>query len=617
MDLRVCFDSSLPPLAFAARELEDYLSRMLPREGPPLTIALKTEGAGETDRFSVSMTPERGMITGNSGRAVLLGVYDFLRRLGCRFPGPGRACETVPIISRQSLTAAYERQASFQHRGVCIEGADSFENILDSIDWLPKAGYNSFFLQFKSPYIFLARWYRHEKNPLREPEPYTPADAEAEDAALERAIKERGLLLHKVGHGWTGECLGYASLSWDPETHPLPEEKRPLAAEIGGVRDLWKGVPADTNLCYHNRQAVDAFVSQVTEYARTHPAADCLHVWLADEYNNVCECGDCQKTTLSDQYVDLLNALDRRLTAEGLRTRIVFLLYQELLWPPVRARLANPERFILMFAPISRTFASSYQVGDHLPPIPVYARNQVTLPTNLRENLAFLRGWQACFQGDGFLYDYPLGRAHYGDLGYVHISRVIAGDIKTLRQLGLNGYISCQELRAGLPNFLPNYVMGRVLFDETEDAEAIIDEYFQAAYGEGAPAVQAYLTELSRLNCCDYLNGKGPRTDPAVARRMAEVRRVCREFAPVLEARRENGPFWAALAYHREYALALGRALEYLAQGRTEESGEAWRSLRQLICRREPEFQPWLDVFRVLEVTEKYTGFPAEACKEG
>lgn len=617
MNFQIAFDPGLQPLAFAAGELENYLSRMLPQEGPPLTIALKTEDGGETDRFSVSMTPEGGIITGNSGRSVLLGVYDYLRRLGCRFLGPGSGCETVPLIPRASLTAAYRRQASFRHRGVCIEGANRLENILAFIDWLPKAGYNSFFLQFKNPYIFLARWHRHENNPLRAPEPYGPADAEAADAALEGAIKKRGLLLHKVGHGWTGECLGYTSLSWDPEPRPLTEERRPLAAEIDGVRELWKGVPANTNLCYHSGQAVDCFASLVAECARTHPAVDFLHVWLADEYNNVCECRDCQMTTLSDQYVELLNEIDRRLTAEGLSTKIVFLLYQELLWPPVRARLAHPDRFVLMFAPISRTFASSYQVEEHLPPIPAYARNQVTLPTSLGENLSFLRRWQACFQGDSFLYDYPLGRAHYGDLGYIHISRVIAGDIKTLRQLGLNGYISCQELRAGLPNFLPNYVMGRVLFDETEDTGALIDEYIQAAYGEGAPAAAEYLTALSGLNCCDYLNGKGPRTDPAMARRMAELQQVCGKFAPELEARRGDGPFWAALAYHREYALALGRALESLAQGRMEKSGAAWRSLRQLICRREPEFQPWLDVFRVLEVTEKYTGFPAEACKEG
>lgn len=53
------------------------------------------------------------------------------------------------------------------------------------------------------------------------------------------------------------------------------------------------------------------------------------------------------------------------------------------------------------------------------------------------------------FKGDSFVYDYPLGRAHYGDLGYMKISQTIYRDVSYLSNLHLNGYISCQELRAG------------------------------------------------------------------------------------------------------------------------------------------------------------------------
>lgn len=597
-------------LSFAAAELERYLSRMLPEEGA-LTVHL---AAGEEndgrESFAVAMAEEGGSITGSCPRAVLLGVYDYLRRLGCRFLGPGERWEIVPAVGREKLAADYERRASFRHRGVCIEGADSRENILEFIDWLPKAGYNSFFLQFKSPYAFLKRWYHHERNPLRAAEAYTPADAERDMAVLEAAVKKRGLLLHKAGHGWTGEVLGFASLSWDAEGRPLAEERRPLAAQVDGRRGLWQGVPANTNLCFANRRAAEDFAALVVDYARENPAVDCLHVWLADTFNNVCGCEECEKTTLSDQYAAVLNEIDRRLTAEGLGTRIVFLLYQELLWPPVRERLANPDRFVLMFAPISRTFEASYDLEGPEKPIPPYVRNRITLPTDLGENLAFLRGWQKLFQGDSFVYDYPLGRAHYGDLGYVHMARVIGADVKKLRQMGLDGYISCQELRAALPNALPNYVMGYTLFDESADTEALIDEYFRAAYGGGAEEVKAYLSRLSALSSPDYLNGKGPRTDPDMARRMAELQAACRAFAPVLEAR--SGPCWRTLAYHQGYALRLARSLELLALGDEEGAGEAWRALRTFICENEPAFQPFLDVFRVLEVTANYTGFPME-----
>ena len=55
--------------------------------------------------------------------------------------------------------------------------------------------------------------------------------------------------------------------------------------------------------------------------------------------------------------------------------------------------------------------------------------------------------------------------------------------------------------------------------------------------------------------------------------------------------------------------MQLARALELLAADRPEEGREAWLALGKLIQENEPEFQPYLDVYRVLEVTANYTGF--------
>lgn len=608
MPVHVNCSADSAPMTFAAAELKDYLDRMLPSD-TKASIRLTVSGQDETDGFSIRMGPKGGEISGRNDRSVLLGVYDYLRSLGCRFLGPGKRCEVVPSVSAGALPACYQKKASFRHRGVCIEGADSVENVLDLVDWLPKVGYNAFFLQFKTPYAFLKRWYHHERNPLLAPEPFTQADAERAMARIEAEVKRRGLLLHQVGHGWTGEVLGYDAKDWDADPRPLREDLRGRAALVNGRRALFRGVPANTNLCLSDPDAVDAFAALVVDYAKADPAVDYLHVWLADEYNNVCECGGCRRTTPSDQYVALLNEIDRRLTAEGLDTRVVFLLYQELLWPPLRERLNDPDRFVLMFAPISRTFETSYDLSGPEAVIPPYERNRIVLPTDLRENLAFLRSWQRQFHGESFIYDYPLGRAHYGDFGYVHIARTIGGDIKQLRQMGLDGYISCQELRAALPNALPNYVMGRTLFDEAADTEALIQEYFSAAYGESAGDVLDYLSDLSRLSSCDYINGKGPRTNPELARRMEELIRRAERFS-VSRLQGGSGLFRKLLGYHREYVLAFARAVKSLAEGDGDGSRSGWSAFRELIRRNEPEYQPYLDVYRVLEVTSKYTGFP-------
>lgn len=609
MQIHIVAECENQTLDFAARELRRYLEHMLSGYDGQVRITLLPQAERDTDlreSFAVNLTPSGGSISGSGPRAVLLGVYDCLRTLGCRFLGPRPELERVPRVEPQALSLRYEKRAAFAHRGVCIEGADSLENILDFIDWLPKVGYNAFFSQFKTPYAFLKRWYHHENNPLRAAEPYSEADAERDMRAVEREVRRRGLMLHGAGHGWTGEVLGFDAVSWDAHGGALPEEKRKLAAEVGGVRGLFRGVPANTNLCLSNPDSRRAFAGCVADYAAGHPDTDYLHVWLADEYNNVCECAACRETTPSDQYVELLNDIDSMLTRRGLDTRIVFLLYQELLWPPVRARLNNPERFVLMFAPISRSFESSYELDGVPDRPPEYVRNRITLPRGIGENLSFLRAWREAFSGEGFAYDYHLGRAHYGDFGYLHISRVISADIKKLRAMGLSGSISCQELRACLPNALPNYVMGYTLFDDGADVDGLIDEYFSAAYGGDRQAVREYLERLSSLECCDYVNGAGARENPEAAQRASEVQKLCGEFTPP----DTEDAFAGLLSCHRRYTLRLARALELLALGKRKEAADAWREMREFICAGEPRFQPYLDVYRVLDVTAKFTGFP-------
>lgn len=643
------------PMDFAARELAWYLNEMgvasLEASGkdskaknaakpaaiikPATTektrrdgFTIRLESAGEPiterDAYSIRITPEGGVIRGSNDRSVLLGVYGYLYRLGCRFLAPGRKHELIPSLKNpDQLAIQWEKTAALRHRGVCIEGSNSLENILDFVDWLPKLGYNCFFLQFMLPYAFMARWYRHENNPLLRKEAFTPETAKAYTERIEDEMTKRGLLLHQVGHGWTGEALGLSCNDWNPSPKPLGKEAVCMAAMVNGKRELFHGVPTNTNLCYSNEDAIEAFACRVADYAKNHPAASYIHVWLADAFNNICECAKCQREAPTDQYIRLLNRIDEKLTRLLLPAKIVFLLYQELLWPPVKEALINQKRFVLMFAPISRTFEQSYSLKKDLEPIPPYERNHISLPVSLGENIAFLRAWQEHFKGDGFVYDYPMGRAHYGDLGYVHIARIIAEDIRKLKKIGLDGYISCQELRVCFPNALPNYVMGLMLFDEERTFEEVAKEYFKAAYGTGWERVLDYLTKLSTLCSCDYFNGKGNRENPGLAASMEVLTQLARGFKAFFEGTEEkkemeemeekearlHGLFWKYLDYHREYSIGLGEALKFLSSGNPEEASRSFDWFRNMICEKERDFKECLDVYRVINVSCNYTGF--------
>ena len=174
----------------------------------------------------------------------------------------------------------------------------------------------------------MARWYHHELNPSLKPEPFSKETAAAYTSQITKAMEQRGLMLHQAGHGWTG------SGHWVPEHLPTEASVSSLvpvsmqqAALLNGKPQLFHGIPMNTNLCYSNPDAIESFTSQVVHYVSEHPSVDYLHVWLADEPNNICECPACCKTTPSDQYIELLNHIDEELTRLNYSVKIVFLLY--------------------------------------------------------------------------------------------------------------------------------------------------------------------------------------------------------------------------------------------------------------------------------------------------
>ena len=92
-----------------------------------------------------------------------------------------------------------------QHAGFVVDLA------ADLIDWLPRVGMNSYFIEYLSGYIFYNNWYseRHKAGNMGELMPEERA-VEFADRAIEE-IKRRDLLFHRAGHGWTCMPLGIAA----------------------------------------------------------------------------------------------------------------------------------------------------------------------------------------------------------------------------------------------------------------------------------------------------------------------------------------------------------------------------------------------------------------------
>lgn len=617
--------------AFAARELARYVRAMdaqvqsvlldAPREGEielkADPQALKARGIALKDpeiddAFWIEVREGAGWILGSNERSVLIGVYVLLEMLGCRFLRPGRQNEILGSGDLRMGEYHALEQAKVRHRGVVIEGADSVENLLDFLDWMPKARYNSFFTQFTSIHLFFERYYRHWNNPTLAPEPYGREQTAAFERRMEEAMRLRGMERHAVGHGWTCGAMGVEGIDWEQVAEAVDETVVPLLAKVDGKRAFFHGVPSTTNLCYSNREARRRLIAYVSDYLAAHPEITYASVWLADDCNNFCQCDACRSLRPSDWYLLVLNELDEELDRRGIKTHIVFLTYLDLLWPPLQNRITHPQRFTFMFAPFTRPYGAS--LGDFsATPIAPFVLDKIELPQSVGENLGYLERWQKVWQGDSFLFDYYLGRAHYGDLGYMRLSRVIARDVEALERLKLNGLMSCQELRAAFPTALPNYLLGRKLWNPTQETESVIAEYFSGAFGMGWETALDYLNAMSESgNIDDWF--RGMRTvDETAAKRWLRAGETTRRYGPMIrrqEALHQGAQAlsWRYLTEHLTYSVLFAKAMYARQCGQNECAEKAFAELAGWLNRMEPELEPVLDVFRVLEIG-KNAGF--------
>ena len=603
---------------FAQSELKSYLSRM---GCPDLSITLgvadltgygmpKVENIALDDQYLIEVAGDDGMILGGNERSVLLGVYHYLTLIGCAFLRPGKQFEVVPTKTKLTdYSAKAQRTASLRHRGVCIEGSNSVDNILDFIDWLPKVGYNSFFLQFEYPQTFLERFYDTDANPLRPVFPWTMEDSRRAFGAFDEAQQLRGIMQHRMGHGWTSRALNCTATGWDTEEKEFTEQERLRIAMVNGKRELWYGVPSNTNLCMSNPDAVEAYADGVVKYVKENPATAYLHLWLADGTNNHCECEKCRGMRPSDHYIDVLNRVDEKLTEIGSDVKLVMLLYVDLLWAPKTQRLKNPDRFVLMFAPITRTFEKSFDQVTPVEKEPEFNLNHLKFPKELEYYLRYLKDWQEATKGcDCFDYDYYLARAEMADPTHVNLSKVMTRDFKLHKELGMNGISSCQNLRNHMPNGFSGYVMGQITSDTSLSFEKMAEDYYTACYGADGMKLFALMEQLSDCFKQDFVNHAKPDTVEGYADMLAKVpglldkvTALVDEHVPCLYEAQEK--MWTEVRLFVEYTRIFAECCALRAEGKRAEAVAKYDAeLHPLACRYDMVDQSALDIWRMKQV---------------
>ncbi len=618
-----------PTVVFAAEELAYYLRKMnrasrvtrIMTDGyhdvnehslyvgcDPAFLPLlpKVDDPYYDDAIYINVAGGAGIITGSNPRSVLIAVYRYLRELGCAFLRPGKDGALIPRCAPETKPVYICESASYRHREVCIEGAVSYEHVADMIDWLPKMGMNGYFIQFAQPHQFFERWYNHDENPLMPVEPITKHELDGMHDQLRSDIAKRGLLHHAVGHSWTCEPFGVPGTGWDTYEGEPPESIAACLAKIDGKRDWYKGIPLNTNLCYSNPAVRATMTTAITAYCEEHPEVDYLHFWLADGHNNHCECDRCRELP-ADYYVMLLNELDEKLTAKGIDTKVVFLIYHDLLWAPKVETIKNPDRFTLMFAPISRTYSSTFTVTEEEidgVELPAFEKNKLGLPSSVAENVAHLRKWQQSFRGDSFDFDYHMMWDFYNDPGSIQVAKGLSEDMKNLCKIGLNGMNSCQVQRAFFPTSLCMITMAETLWNKETKYSDIVRRYFADAFGPEGIKAWRYLSKLSETFDPVWLRNEKPAEDRAKARAFADLPDYIQSFIPTIHRNVSDQTLnptvrksWEILLYHAQACILFAEACEFRAAGMQEEAVAKFDQLMLYYHQVEAEIHPYFDPY--------------------
>lgn len=619
---------------YAAEELKKYIRMMMPeagdvkisytpsakdgfRLGLMQDFGLDVSDAEDTDLddiMYIECEASGGIIAGDNPRAVLLAVYEYLRQNGCRWLFPGIDGEYVPIKDLDAVS--YRHKASCRYRGPCIEGATSQRVLFETIDFLPKVGMNVFMMQFLVPTPFYTRYYEHRGSRHQIAEAVTEDNMLQWKLACECEMSKRGIQFHDVGHGWTAAPFGINCTSgWDVVDESIvPEESRKYLAEVRGERKLYGGKVLNTQFCMSNPEARAKVASHIVGFAAKHTNVDYIHVWLGDESNNHCECPECRKRDVSDWYVILLNEIDAALTDAGLSTRIVFIVYTETTWAPLTERIANPARFTLMIAPITRSYTRSMSDRE-IVTVP-FKRNEVTLPADLDEYIAYYKEWRKIYGGSALAFEYHFWKHQLCDISGISLAKRIFEDAEAYKSVGVDGMIACGSQRSYFPNGLAYYVFARKQLDMSLTLKQITEDYYFTAYGEDWRDFYDYLSELEAAFDFGYMEMEQSEDErvsrlysPSRARLLSGVPAIIERGRALINSHynypeRIRTASVRILEEHARYAELYAAAVREKAIGNTKGATEALELLIEHISEREPYTELYFD----MELAERYIG---------
>lgn len=562
------------------------------------------------DALAIKVINKKGYIAGINPRSILIGVYRLLESWGIVWLRPGKDGTYIPPVADIKDVDIFEI-ATKRHRTMCIEGAVSLENVLDMIDWLPKVGYNGYYIQFEDAYTFFDRWYTHLRSTIKEPEHFDHDMAREFVEIIEKAVKDRGLLLMRMGHGWTCNPFGLETSGWYTlKDEEIPQAYKDICAEVNGKREVWLNQPLSTQLCYSDPYVQKTMVDAVVDYAKTHPQTDVIHFWLGDYFNNTCECSECTKYRFSDYQTMMVNQITTRFKEENIKAQVVFSTGYNKAHPPIHEHVLHPDLTIMQFAPITRTYAKPFPAEYTIKEIGEYKLNQYELPHSVEELLAYLYNWKKQYTGDTVAFEYHLMWDHLMEASGEGMARVLYEDVRSFDNLGINNFISCQLQRNTFPTSIAMTVLGKTLWNSNVDYEEIRKQVYVASFGEDKyDEMCEYFGTIAKAFYLGNMRSHDPSPREDFKAYLKDAITKMESMIPVAKANSDNEnnacrkKCWLLVYHHARIYTLLAKAIIKHLDGCPEASETLRYASIQTAWEAEDDIQEAFDCYFYEEVT--------------
>lgn len=430
--------------------------------GTPQTSAGIREIAAENglndssrDAIAIIRRNDTLYLGGNSPRACLFAVYDFLRNeLGCRWLWPVEG-EFIPVQKRYELPERISRtfRTFFHQREMTTSG------------------------QHNSPEWDL--WcVRNNLN----------AHAHASDASVAKYGLMRNCGEHYLGIGYGDKYQNWSGKNDDFEKYPE------YFASIDGKRTGGSG-------CWSNPDFIKLLTSRLIDIAKRNNAE--LYVFLGGDTRKRCQCPACMKNPdVSGRYYDFITELRKGMSAALPKLKFATVAYQEYATPP-----SQPVSGLEYVEYTAYRRCEVHNLDDREC---LLNRDTLSALNAWRE--------KAPVALYGYTFDFGHEGEKKGHCLYIPFHKTLANDVKFAKKLGLvrikeevpvkypgnrsGGY----ELPKDLPRAefmtqkqrLSSYVFARMTWDPDADYPAIVRDFCRTAYGAGGDAIADYHLEMGK-----------------------------------------------------------------------------------------------------------------------